>query len=93
MLGLATVGWTIAKFMRYLVARGALDSRWVRRAAAFERRPGSSLGIVDMNAISGFRPRHGASVVAGTRRLPLAAFTIVVTLGRTVRFGAVCLAP
>jgi membrane protein YqaA with SNARE-associated domain len=33
------------------------------------------------------------SLVAGTLRLPLVAFTLIIFAGRLVRFGAVYLAP
>ena len=98
-VGLATTGQTIAKFLLYLVGKGALNIRWVKRSAAskaagaFAKRPGSGLGVVAFSAVTGFPPLYGVSLVAGTIRLPLMAFTIIIIVGRLVRFGSIYLIP
>jgi membrane protein YqaA with SNARE-associated domain len=98
-VGLATAGQSLAKLLLYLVGKGALNIKWVKRAAAskaagaFEKRPGSGLSIVALSSLVGFPPLYGVSLVAGTLRLPLAAFTILIIVGRAIRFGAVYLAP
>jgi membrane protein YqaA with SNARE-associated domain len=98
-VGLATAGQSLAKFILYLVGRGALNIKWVERAAAskaadaFAKRPGSNLRLVAFSSVVGFPPLYGVSLVAGALRLPLIAFTVIVTIGRVIRFGAVYLAP
>lgn len=98
-VGLATAGQTLAKGVLYLVGKGSLNIKWVKRAAAskaagaFEKRPGSSLGIVAVSALAGVPPLYGVALVAGTLRLPPVAFMIVVLIGRIIRFGAVYMAP
>ena len=98
-VGLATAGQTAAKIVLYLVGRGALNIKWVKRAAAskamgaFEKRPGSGLGVVAVSSLVGIPPLYAVSLVAGTLRLPFAAFTALIIVGRTIRFGAVYLAP
>lgn len=98
-VGLATAGQTIAKLLLYLVGRGALNFKWVKRgaaskaASAFAKRPGSGLGIVAFSATVGFPPLYGVSLVAGTLRLPFAAFVVIIVVGRLIRFGGVYLVP
>ena len=98
-VGLATAGQTIAKVILYLVGKGALKIKWVRRSAAskaadaFAKRPGSGLGIVAISAVVGFPPLYGVSLVAGTLRLPVAAFTVIIVIGRLIRFGGIYLVP
>lgn len=98
-VGLATAGQSLAKYILYLVGRGALDFGWVKRGAAskaagaFAKRPGSGLSVVAFSSVTGFPPLYGVSLLAGTLRLPLTAFMTIVTIGRVVRFGAVYLAP
>jgi membrane protein YqaA with SNARE-associated domain len=98
-VGLATAGQTIAKLLLYLVGKGALNIKWVRKSAAskaadaFAKRPGGGLGIVAISAIVGFPPLYGVALAAGTLRLPVVAFTVIITIGRIVRFAAVFLAP
>ena len=64
-VGLATAGQTIAKLILYLVGKGALNIKWVKKSAAskaadaFAKRPGSGLGIVALSAVVGFRPSTG----------------------------------
>jgi membrane protein YqaA with SNARE-associated domain len=98
-VGLATAGQTIAKLILYLVGKGALNIKWVKKSAAskaadaFAKRPGSGLGIVALSAVVGFPPLYGVALVAGTLRLPVVAFTVLIVIGRLIRFGGVFLAP
>ena len=98
-VGLATAGQTLAKYILYLVGRGALNLKWVKRgaaskaAAAFAKRPGSGLSIVAFSSVVGFPPLYGVSLVAGSLRLPLAAFVLIIVVGRLIRFSGVYLAP
>ncbi len=98
-VGLATAGQTSAKLVLYFVGKGALNVRWVRKSAsskaagAFAKRPGGGLSIVAISAIIGMPPLYAVSLVAGTLRLPLTAFTVVIIIGRLIRFAAVYLAP
>jgi membrane protein YqaA with SNARE-associated domain len=98
-VGLATAGQTAAKLVLYLVGRGALNIRWVKKGAAskaagaFAKRPGTGLGIVAISSVVGIPPLYAVSLVAGTLRLPPAAFTVIIVAGRLGRFTAVYLAP
>jgi membrane protein YqaA with SNARE-associated domain len=98
-VGLATAGQTLAKVILYLVGKGALNIKWVKAGAAskaadaFAKRPGSGLGIVAVSSVVGFPPLYGVSLVAGTLRLPLVAFAVIVVAGRLIRFSGVYLAP
>ena len=98
-VGLATAGQTAAKLVLYLVGKGALNVRWVKKSAsskaaeAFAKHPGGGLGIVAVSSVVGFPPLYAVSLLAGTLRLPLAAFTVIIILGRAIRFGAVYLVP
>lgn len=98
-VGLATAGQTAAKLVLYLVGKGALNIRWVKKSAsskaagAFAKRPGGGLGVVAVSSVIGFPPLYAVSLLAGTLRLPLAAFTVVIIVGRAIRFGAVYLVP
>ena len=98
-VGLATAGQTLAKIILYFAGKGALNLTWIKRAAAskamgaFEKRPGSGLGIVAVSSVLGIPPLYAVSLVAGTLRLPFAAFAALIIVGRTIRFGAVYLAP
>jgi len=98
-VGLATAGQTIAKLILYLVGKGALNIKWVKKSAsskaagAFAKRPGSGLSIVAFSALVGFPPLYGVALVAGTLRLPVAAFVVLIVVGRLIRFAGVYLAP
>ena len=98
-VGLATAGQTVAKVILYLVGKGALNIKWVKKSAsskaasAFAKRPGSGLGIVALSAVVGFPPLYGVALIAGTLRLPLVAFTVLIIIGRLIRFGGVYLVP
>jgi membrane protein YqaA with SNARE-associated domain len=98
-VGLATAGQTIAKVILYLVGKGALNIKWVKKSAsskaagAFAKRPGSGLSVVAFSAVVGFPPLYGVSLLAGTLRLPAVAFTVIIVIGRIIRFGSVYLAP
>ncbi len=98
-VGLATAGQTAAKLVLYLVGRGALNVRWVKKSAAskaagaFAKHPGRGLGVVALSSVVGIPPLYAVSLVAGTLRLPPAAFTLIIVAGRLVRFSAVYLAP
>ena len=98
-VGLATAGQTLAKIILYLVGKGALNIKWVKKSAAskaadaFAKRPGSGLGIVAISAVVGFPPLYGVALVAGALRLPLIAFTVIIVVGRLIRFGGIYLAP
>jgi membrane protein YqaA with SNARE-associated domain len=98
-VGLATAGQTVAKVILYLVGRGALNIKWVKKSAsskaagAFAKRPGSGLGIVALSAVVGFPPLYGVALIAGTLRLPLVAFTVLIIIGRLIRFGGIYLVP
>ena len=96
---LVTAGQTTAKLVLYLVGKGALNIKWVKKGAAskaagaFAKRPGSGLSVVAASAVIGFPPLYAVSLVAGTLRLPLVAFTLIIFAGRLVRFSAVYLVP
>ena len=98
-VGLATTGQTIAKFLLYLVGKGALNIRWVKRSAAskaagaFAKRPGSGLSIVAVSAVVGVPPLYGVSLIAGTLRLPLMAFMLIIVTGFLIRFGGIYFVP
>ena len=98
-VGLATAGQTAAKVILYLVGKGALNIKWVKKSAsskaagAFAKRPGSGLGIVAFSAVVGFPPLYGVALIAGTLRLPVVAFTVIILVGRLIRFGGIYLAP
>jgi membrane protein YqaA with SNARE-associated domain len=98
-VGLATAGQTLAKIILYLVGKGALNIKWVKKSAAskaadaFAKRPGSGLGIVAISAVVGFPPLYGVALVAGALRLPRIAFTVIIVVGRLIRFGGIYLAP
>jgi len=98
-VGLATAGQTLAKVILYFVGKGALNIKWVKKSAsskaagAFAKRPGSGLSVVAFSAVVGFPPLYGVALVAGTLRMPVVAFTLVIVAGRLARFGAVYLAP
>jgi len=98
-VGLATAGQTVAKVILYLVGKGALNIKWVKKSAsskaasAFAKRPGSGLGIVALSAVVGFPPLYGVALIAGTLRLPLVAFTVLIIIGRLIRFGGIYLVP
>ncbi len=98
-VGLATAGQTIAKLILYLVGKGALSIRWVKKSAAskaadaFAKRPGSGLGIVALSAVLGFPPLYGVALVAGALRLPVVAFTVLIVIGRLIRFSGIYVAP
>jgi membrane protein YqaA with SNARE-associated domain len=98
-VGLATAGQTIAKVILYQVGRGALNIKWVKKSAsskaagAFAKRPGSGLGVVAFSAVVGFPPLYAVSLVAGTLRLPVVAFTVLIVIGRLIRFGGIYLVP
>ena len=98
-VGLATAGQTLAKVILYLVGKGALNIKWVKKspaskaADAFAKRPGSGLGIVAVSSVLGIPPLYAVSLVAGTLRLPFAVFAALIIVGRTIRFGSVYLAP
>jgi len=98
-VGLATAGQTLAKVILYLVGNGALNIKWVKKSAsskaagAFAKRPGSGLSIVAFSAVVGFPPLYGVALVAGTLRLPLVAFTVLIIIGRLIRFGGIYLVP
>lgn len=98
-VGLATAGQTAAKLVLYLVGKGALNLTWVKKSAsskaagAFAKRPGSGLSIVAASAVIGFPPLYAVSLVAGTLRLPIASFTVIIVIGRVIRFATVYLAP
>jgi membrane protein YqaA with SNARE-associated domain len=48
---------------------------------------------VAVSSVVGFPPLYAVSLVAGTLRLPLAAFTAIIIVGRAIRFGAIYLVP
>jgi len=98
-VGLATAGQSLAKLILYLVGKGALNFKWVKRGAAskaagaFAKRPGSGLSIVAVSAVVGVPPLYGVSLIAGTLRLPLMAFMLIIVTGFLIRFGGIYLVP
>jgi membrane protein YqaA with SNARE-associated domain len=98
-VGLSTAGQTLAKYLLYLVGRGSLNIRWVKKAAAskaadaFARRPGGSLTVVAASATIGFPPLYAVALMAGSLRLPQVPFLIIIIIGRMIRFGGVYLIP
>lgn len=99
MVGLAVAGQMLAKTVLYFAGKGVLKFRfirWERQEAAartFERYRRHSLAVVALSSVTGFPPFYGISLLAGALRLPLAAFLVVGTFGRIVRFTVVYLAP
>jgi len=98
-VGLAATGQTAAKLVLYLVGKGALNLKWVKKSAAskavdaFAKRPRSGLGVVAASAAIGVPPLYAVSLMAGTLRLPLVAFTLIVFAGMLLRLSAISLAP
>ena len=98
-VGLAATGQTAAKLVLYLVGKGALNLKWVKKSAAskaadaFAKRPRSGLGVVAASAAIGVPPLYAVSLVAGTLRLPLVAFALIVFAGMLLRLSAIYLAP
>jgi membrane protein YqaA with SNARE-associated domain len=98
-VGLAAAGQTAAKLVLYLVGKGALNLTWVKKSAAskaagaFAKRPRSGLGVVAASAAIGVPPLYAVSLVAGTLRLPVVAFTLIIFAGMVLRLSAIYLAP
>lgn len=98
-VGLAAAGQTLAKYILYLVGRGSLNIKWVKKAAAskaadaFARRPRGSLSVVASSALVGVPPIYAVALMAGTLRLPQVAFLVVLFIGLLIRFGAIYLVP
>jgi membrane protein YqaA with SNARE-associated domain len=96
---LMTLGQTLAKWILYEAGKGVLHLRWIRWArmdkakAAFERHGNKTMGVVAASATIGFPPLYGVALVAGTMRLPLRPFMLLITAGRFLRFGLVGLGP
>jgi membrane protein YqaA with SNARE-associated domain len=99
MVALATSGQMLGKFAVYQAGRGALNAAWIRRGAssraatAVSGCPAKALGVLALSSVTGFPPFYAVSFMAGTLRLPLAAFLVIGTAGRVIRFAAVFLAP
>jgi membrane protein YqaA with SNARE-associated domain len=97
-VALAVSGQMLGKFAVYQVGRGALNVAWVRRGAAssaakaFAMHP-NGLAVFALSSVTGVPPFYGVSFMAGTLRLPPAAFLVIGTIGRVIRFGAIFLAP
>ena len=98
-VGLATAGQMLAKFLLYLAGKGVIHStslRWRSRdraAGTFEKYRKHSLALVGFSSVTGFPPFYGISLLAGAARLPLVAFMVIGTLGRILRFTLIYLAP
>jgi membrane protein YqaA with SNARE-associated domain len=98
-VGLASAGQMLAKYLLYLAGRGVLQSkriRWRSRdkaAGTFEKYRRHSLALVGFSSFTGFPPFYGISLLAGAARLPILPFLVVGTAGRVVRFTLVYLAP
>lgn len=96
---LMTLGQSLAKWILYEAGKGVLHLKWVRwtrmdkAKAAFERHGSKTMGVVAASATLGFPPLYGVALVAGTMRLPLRPFMLLITAGRFVRFGLVGLGP
>jgi hypothetical protein len=79
-----------------------------RAAAPVSRRRGIRLGynsgsrfpahvdhsnLSSVSAVVGFPPLYGVALVAGALRLPAVAFTVIIFIGRLIRFGSIYLTP
>ena len=98
-VALATSGQMAGKFAVYQAGRGALNVGWIRRSAssraaiAMNRRPANALAVVALSSVAGCPPFYAVSFLAGTLRLPLAAFLAIGITGRVIRFAAIFLVP
>lgn len=99
----AALGQTCGKLLFYLLGQSSLNWRWVRRRiespkaqarlALWQRRthdnPWTVTGLLGASALLGLPPLAVLSVLAGQLRVSLPLFTVVVLIGRTLRFAAV----
>nr|WP_255430003.1 VTT domain-containing protein [Streptomonospora sp. PA3] len=104
----AGIGQTAGKILYFYIGRGALNipwlkrrseapSRWKERAerwrAKAEGRPLWTAGLVGVSSLTSIPPFMVVAVLAGTLRMPLAAFTAVTFVTRTARFAVLVYAP
>jgi membrane protein YqaA with SNARE-associated domain len=98
-VALMTLGQMLGKFAVYKAGRGSLNVDWIRRRAAshaasvFTRRPANSFATLVLSSVTGVPPFYAVSFMAGVLRLPVAAFLVIGTTGRVIRFAAVFLFP
>jgi membrane protein YqaA with SNARE-associated domain len=92
----STAGQMAAKSLLYLAGRGLLrlpirKSRELieRTSARLANYPHGSNALVALSAVTGLPPFYAVSVAAGALRLNFAAFFVIGTVGRAVRFAAV----
>lgn len=99
----AGVGQTVGKVAWYEAGRRALDWPWVRRKLGTPRaeqrrelwqrrlsaRPWASSTVLFASATAGFPPLLVMAVVAGQLHMSRSLFTLIVLVGRTLRFAAV----
>jgi membrane protein YqaA with SNARE-associated domain len=89
----------LGKFAVYEAGRGSLNVDWIRRraaskaASAFTRRPANSFATLALSSVIGIPPFYAVSFMAGALRLPVAAFLVIGTTGRVIRFATVFLFP
>ena len=98
-VSLMTMGQMLGKLCVYHVGRGSLSLAWIRRravsraAAVFASRPANGVAVMAMSSVTGFPPFYATSFMAGVLRLPVAAFLVIGTAGRLLRFSAVVAFP
>ncbi|TDQ53710.1 hypothetical protein [Actinorugispora endophytica] len=104
----AGAGQTLGKIAYYYMGRGVLTTPWLRRKASTpgrwsghvirwkkkaEGRPLWTAGLVAVSSFASVPPFMVVSVLAGTVRMPLAAFVAVTAVTRTARFLLLVYAP
>jgi membrane protein YqaA with SNARE-associated domain len=99
LVALATCGQMLGKFAVYQAGRGSLNCEWIRRCAtssatsAMAKHRAGAIGVLGVSAVAGFPPFYAVSFMAGVLRLSPAAFLVIGTAGRVIRFTAVILCP
>lgn len=96
---LITIGQVAAKWVLYEAGKGVIHIKWIRRErmdrakAAFERHGHKTNAVVFASASLGLPPLYGVSLLAGSLRLPLQPFMVLISIGRLLRFGVLALGP
>ena len=96
----AAIGQMVAKVGIYLAARrgaeipkGKLGARLDSYRRRVDRYPASASALTFTSALIGLPPLYLVSVAAGMGRTSLVGFALYGTLGRTIRFYGVLVAP
>lgn len=98
-VALATAGQMLGKFAVFQTGRGSLRIEWIQRRAASDtlpawaRGPTRGLALLGLSAVTGVPPFYAVSFLCGALRLPVAAFLVIGTIGRVIRFTAVLVFP